>query len=184
MVYPTETLYGLGADAGSEGALRRLVALKGRDAGKPIAVIVATRDMLEDIVPAVPPAAERLIERFWPGPLTLVLPARPTVSPVLTAGRGTIGVRISSHPIAREIVARLGRPVTATSANPGGERPAVEVGEARGYFGPAVDVYVDAGPAAGGPGSTVVDLSGARAVLIRAGEILAAEIERVAGIRF
>ena len=177
VVYPTETLYGLGADACSEDALRRLAALKGRDAGKPISVLVSSRAMLLEMVASLSEAAERLMARFWPGALTLVLPARSRVSTILTGGRGTIGVRISSHPAASALAAELGRPVTATSANPGGVDPAMEVSRARSYFGPRVDVYLDGGPAPGGPGSTVIVLAGYRAVLIREGAIPISAIE-------
>lgn len=177
VVYPTETFYGLGADALSEDSLRRLAALKGRDAGKPISVLVSSRTMLLEIVPPLSETAERLMGKFWPGPLTLVLPARACVSPILTGGRGTIGVRISSHPLAEALVAELGRPVTATSANPSGREPATSVSQARGYFGSRVDAYLDGGPAPAGPGSTVIELSGDRAVLIREGVIPVSAIE-------
>lgn len=183
VVYPTETLYGLGADAASDAALRRLAGLKGRGAAKPFPVLVSSRSMLLEIVAALSGAAERLIEEFWPGALTLVLPARAHLSPLLTANRGTIGVRISSHPVARSLVERLGRPVTATSANPGGEPPAMEVAQARRYFGSAVDAYVDGGPTGGEPASTVVDLSAGPPRLLREGAIPVAMIERACGAK-
>jgi L-threonylcarbamoyladenylate synthase len=183
VVYPTETVYGLGSDATSEAAVRRVAELKGRDAAKPILVIVASREMLGAVVARVPALAERLIERFWPGPLTLVLPARPGLSPLLGGGREAIGVRVSSHPLARALVEGLGRPVTATSANPGGLAAATDVERAHEYFGAAVDTYLDGGPSSSAEPSTVLDLSGTKAVLVREGAVSAAELRRC-GVRF
>lgn len=177
VVYPTETVYGLGADTASVEALRRVAALKGRDAGKPISVLVSSREMLLEVVARIPDPAEHLMAHFWPGALTLVLPAQPRVSALLTAGRGTIGVRISSHPLATALVTRLGRPVTTTSANPGGLEPATEIRQARRYFDSRVDVYLDGGVTPGGPGSTVIDLSGDQAILVREGAVPVSEIE-------
>src|SRR2546430_12016250 len=107
IVYPTETVYGLGADATSENALQRLAALKERERGKPIAVLVSSREMLEQIVAAVPVAAARLIDEFWPGPLTLAFPAKGGVSAVLNRGSGTFPARDPSHPIRQPPVQRL-----------------------------------------------------------------------------
>ncbi|HSD09520.1 MAG TPA: L-threonylcarbamoyladenylate synthase [Candidatus Binatia bacterium] len=183
IVYPTETLYGLGVDATAEAALARLGSLKGRDRGKPVSVLVGSRAMLDDIVDLVTSVAERLIEKFWPGPLTLALPAKPHVSSALTGGAGTIAVRISSEPIAQAIVEGLRRPLTATSANPGGAPAAVDIAAARAYFGRRVDVYVDAGRVLGGPGSTVVDCSTDVPRLVREGAIPLAAIEAVARMR-
>lgn len=157
VVYPTETLYGLGADARNEAALQRLVELKGRAAGKPIAVLVSGKEMLEGVVDDMSQAAIDLMRRFWPGPLTIVLRARPSVSRVLTGGGDGIGVRVSSHPIATALVRALGGPLTAPSANPAGLRPPTRLDEARAYFGDRVDYYLDGGVLPGEPASTVVD---------------------------
>ena len=157
VVYPTETLYGLGADAGNAAALQRLVELKGREPAKPIAVLISDTKMLEDVVDEISEAAANLMRRFWPGPLTIVLRARPSVSRVLTGGGDGIGVRVSSHPIATRLVRALGRPLTAPSANPAGQRPPTRLEDARAYFGDRVDYYVDGGHLPGEPASTVVD---------------------------
>jgi len=157
VVYPTETLYGLGVDACNETALQRLVELKGRQPGKPIAVLISATAMLEDVVEDISEAAADLMRRFWPGPLTIVLRARPAVSRVLTGDGDGIGVRISSHPVATRLVRALGRPLTAPSANPAGQRPPTRVEEARAYFGNRVDGYIDGGSLPGEPASTVVD---------------------------
>lgn len=182
VAYPTETLYGLGADARSETALERLVAIKGRD-GKPISVLVASRAMLDTIAAAVSAPAERLMRVFWPGPLTIALPARPGVSRWLTGGGTTIAARISSHPLAHALTLGLGAPITSTSANPAGAPPPSEIGAVRAYFGEAIDAYVDGGPTAGGPGSTVVDCAGDGVRIIREGAIAAAAVESAAGVR-
>lgn len=158
VVYPTETFYGLGVDAFDERALGRLVQLKGRPQGKPVAVLVSDRAMVRAVASSVPPLARRLMERFWPGPVTLVVPARPDVSDILTGGTGTIGVRWSANPLATGLVAALGRPLTTPSANPNAAAPPVDVAHARAYFGAAVDVYLDGGTLPGGLGSTVVEV--------------------------
>ncbi len=180
VVYPTETLYGLGAAAGNAAALQRLVDLKGREPTKAIAVLVADVQMLGMLVTEIPPLADALIHRFWPGPLTIVLRARPTVSSVLTGGGDGIGVRLSSHPMATALVRSLGQPLTAPSANPAGQPPPRRIEVARAYFDARVDFYLDGGSLAGEPASTVVDLrSGLR--LLRHGAVGAEVLRSVAG---
>lgn len=178
IVFPTETFYGLGADALDAAAVRRVAALKGRQADSPIAVIVADRDMLEKIVAAIPPIAEALMDRFWPGPLTLVLPARQGLPPPLLNRDGGIGVRISSHPLAARLAQGFGHPLTATSANLSGKEPARTVEEARAYFAGEVRVFLDGGRLKGEKGSTVVEILHGEARMIREGEIGAAEIRK------
>ena len=158
VVYPTETLYALGADAFNAAALQRLVELKVRQAGKPIAVLVSDVDMVADIAAEIPPQAQALMRRFWPGPLTVVLQARPHLSSLLTGGGTGIGLRLSSHPLATALVRALGHPVTAPSANPPGMQPPTTVEHARAYFGSQVDCYLDGGSLRGEPASTVVDV--------------------------
>jgi L-threonylcarbamoyladenylate synthase len=171
IVYPTETFYGLGAPALDRDAVAAVAALKGRDAAKPIAVLVRDVAMLPRVVARVPAPARLLIDRFWPGPLTLVLPARSDLAPALTGGTGTIGVRVSSSPTAHALVDALGEPLTTTSANPGGEPPACDVATARRYFGAAVAEYVDGGTLAGGSGSTVLLVADDGARVIRRGAV-------------
>jgi L-threonylcarbamoyladenylate synthase len=179
VVYPTETLYGLGADATNEAALERLVELKVRPAGKPISVLVSSREMLDRIAARVTPLAERLMTRFWPGPLTLVVAARAGVSEILTAGSGSIGVRLSSHPVATALVAALGRPLTSPSANPAGAEPSITIGQARAYFGDRVALYLDGGRLQGGVGSTVVDVTGEQLRIVRQGTVSRAALRAV-----
>jgi L-threonylcarbamoyladenylate synthase len=181
IVFPTETLYGLGADALKESALEKVFRLKGRDPTNPIPVLVTDEAMLGQVVHAVSPLAKRLMERFWPGPLTLVLPARAHIPKPLINASGGIGVRISSHPIATRLVQALGRPLTATSANPSGKSPARTLLEARNYFAALIDVFIDGGPLPSARGSTVVEIQGERLTIIRAGDIAPSTLEDFLG---
>jgi L-threonylcarbamoyladenylate synthase len=163
-------VYGLGADARSAAAVDRLVAVRGREEGKPILVLVADLEMAGTVASDIPAPARRLARRFWPGPLTLVVPARPGLPSPLTAGGGTIGVRAPGHPAAAALVAGLGAPVTAPSANPPGAVPPRRIDEARAYFGDRVDVYVDGGELPGGA-STVAEVAGGRVRVLRPGPV-------------
>ena len=158
IVFPTETLYGLGADALDSTAVDKVFRLKDRDSVNPIPALVSDQAMLRILVAEVPALAQRLIERFWPGPLTLVLPARAEVPQPLLNSTGGVGVRISSQPIARELVKSLGRPLTATSANPSGHASAHTVEEAKDYFAGRVEIFVDGGVLTSKTGSSVVEV--------------------------
>jgi L-threonylcarbamoyladenylate synthase len=175
VVFPTETVYGLGADASSPDAVARLVAVRGRDEGKPILVLVTGLEMAATVAADVPPSARRLAARFWPGPLTLVLPARAGLPAPLTAGTGTIGVRAPGHPTAMALVAGLGRAITAPSANPPGREPPRRAADARAYFGDGVAVYVDGGELPGGA-STVARVDGGDVHVVRSGPVSEASV--------
>ena len=181
IVYPTETLYGLGVDALNLDAVEKVFQLKGRDPNNPVPVLVADREMLGALVDEIPALAEKLMTRFWPGPLTLVLTARKDVAPALLNADGGIGVRISSQPIATEIVRALGRPLTATSANPSGLTPARTVQQAKHYFAGEIDIFIDAGELTSRTGSTVVEISANGVGIIREGEIGRSELQRAVG---
>lgn len=181
IVFPTETLYGLGADALNFTAVEKVFQLKGRDPNNPFAVLVSDRSMLNSLVANIPPLAEKLMERFWPGPLTLVLAARTDIPPPLVNSTGAIGVRISSQPIASEIVRMLGRPLTATSANPSGQPPAQTLAQARDYFSGKLKIFIDGGALTSKTGSTVAAVAGNKIKIIRAGEISKNELEQVLG---
>lgn len=176
IVYPTETLYGVGADATDPAALDRLIAAKGREPGKPIAVLVADEEMLALLVSEIPTPARRLMRRFWPGPLTIVLPARAGISDHLTGGSGTIGARVSSGGIAARLVRGLGRPLTSPSANPAGQTPASSIAQARQYFGATIGCYVDGGELGGGSASTVVKVTAEKVEIVRPGAVAADEV--------
>jgi len=137
--------------------------------------------MLASLVTEVSPLAERLIAEFWPGPLTLVLPARQDLPKPLVNSAGSVGVRISSQPIASELVKALGRPITATSANPSGQPPARTIEQAKDYFADRIEIFVDGGELTSRTGSTVAEISGERIRIIRQGDISKADLQRVAG---
>ncbi len=176
---PTETFYALAAHPLREDALKRLLALKARPARKPVLLLVANRDMVGQLAREITEAAARLMARFWPGPLTIILPARPEVSPLLTGDTGTIGVRQPNQAVTLGLLAGLGFPVTGTSANRSGAPPPTRALEVAGEFGEALDLVLDAGPCPGGKPSTVVDMSGTSARLVRPGAVPAAALAGV-----
>ncbi|MGA2411389.1 MAG: L-threonylcarbamoyladenylate synthase [Candidatus Binataceae bacterium] len=183
VAYPTETFYGLAADPFSRAAMERLLALKGREAAKTVALIAADAESAFALASAIPPFALKLADRFWPGPLTLVMPARGGLNQALVGPDSGVGVRVSPHPIARALAAGFGRPITATSANLAGQPPASTIAMARVAFGSGVSVYLDGGVLEAASPSTVVacDASGWR--IIRTGAISADQIAAVLAAR-
>jgi L-threonylcarbamoyladenylate synthase len=181
IVFPTETLYGLGADALNEAAVEEVFQLKGRDRSNPFPVLVADQEMLHTLVAEIPTTAQRLMDRYWPGPLTLVLPGRRNIPKPLCNPLGGVAVRISSQAIATLLVKGLGRPLTATSANPSGKEPARTLQVAKNYFANRVDVFVDGGTLTSKSGSTVVEVKEDSVKVIREGEISTSEILQVLG---
>jgi L-threonylcarbamoyladenylate synthase len=178
VVYPTETFYGIGADPFSHSAMRRLFAAKAREPDRPIGLIAADIAMAFSIASEIPIDARRLADAFWPGPLTLVIPARHDMQAQLTGPDG-VAVRVSSHPIARALASGLGRPITATSANLSGHAPATTLDEARAAFGAKVKVYLEGGKSMGALPSTVVAVSTNDWRIIRAGAISKDQIAAV-----
>ncbi len=172
VVVPTETVYGLAADPERAGALDRIYAAKGRPEDKPIPRLAADVRQVEREGAELEPAARRLAERFWPGPLTLVVPAR----------SGPVGFRVPNHAVTRALLRRMGRVLAVTSANRSGERPARTAQEAAAALGDAVALVLDAGPSPGGVPSTVVSVAGGRVEILREGAIARAEIAKVAGL--
>ena len=171
MAFPTETFYGLGAAALDGEAVRRVFEVKGRPESRPLLVLVDSVEMVERLAAALPPAARSLMSRHWPGALTLVIPAGGGVPRELTAGTATIGVRLSSHPVATGLVTALGSPVTAPSANVSDGEPPTTADEVRAYFDGKIALVLDGGPTAGGPPSTVLDVTVEPARVIRAGVV-------------
>ena len=171
VAYPTDTLYALAVDPRNDAAVGRLFAVKGRDAGSAIALIAADLAMAEQVAASgFGPLERRLASAFWPGPLTIVVPAASGMAAAL-APRGTLGVRVPAHLVARSLSAAFGGCITATSANPAGRLPAVTADEVAATLGELVDLLVDAGPAPGGAPSTVVELVAGRPRLHRAGAV-------------
>jgi L-threonylcarbamoyladenylate synthase len=171
VAFPTESFYGLGVDALDPSAVERVFETKGRPTTSPLLVLVNGVAMAEGLAADVPPGARDLMARHWPGPLTLVLRAAPHVPPALTAGTGTIGVRMPGHPVALGLVGRVGTAVTAPSANPSGQAPATTAAQVRTYFPEALDLILDGGPTAGGTGSTVADCTAWPPRVLRQGPV-------------
>ena len=177
IAFPTETFYGLGADARDEAAIDKIFGIKGRDFGNPILVVIGDRGHLEAFAADIPEKARKLMDRFWPGPLTIVFRAAASVSPKLTAGSGKIGIRLTSHPIAMEISKRLGGPVTATSANLSGAPECSSAAEVLSQLEGKIGGLVDGGKTLGGKGSTIVDATVSPVKVLREGVIDAALIQ-------
>lgn len=171
VAFPTESFYGLGADALDAAAVARVFSAKGRPEEKAVLVLVDSIEMVGRVASTVPDGARALMARHWPGPLTLVLAARPEVPVALTAGTGTIGVRMPGHATALALVRAARRPVTAPSANPSGEPPPTTAEAVRAYFEGAIDLILDGGRTAGGTGSTVADCTTWPPRVLRAGPI-------------
>ena len=169
VVYPTDTLYALGAVALDGGAVARLRAAKGREAGKALPLIAADESQAARLWGRFPERARALAHRFWPGPLTLVLEAAPSVPPEITAGQGTLAIRVPALVVARRLAGACG-PLVATSANLAGARPPSTCDAAVAAVGAAAALAIDAGPGGSLP-STLVDLTGARPRLLREGAI-------------
>jgi L-threonylcarbamoyladenylate synthase len=171
IAFPTETFYGLGADARNEAAIDKIFGIKGRDFKNPILVVIGARDHLDAFAADIPEKARKLMDRFWPGPLTIVFRAAASVSPKLTAGSGKIGIRLTSHPIAAELSGKLGGPVTATSANLSGAPECSSAEEVISQLKGKLDGIVDGGRTPGGKGSTIVDVTSHPPKLLREGMI-------------
>jgi L-threonylcarbamoyladenylate synthase len=182
VAFPTETVWGLACRAGSPAAVARLRRFKGRDADKPVSVLIDVPQRLDDLGAEPSDAARRLAAAFWPGPLTLVLRCRRALAPGIAGADGRVGVRCSPHPVAKALAAGafargLG-PVTATSLNRSGDEPARSRAAALRIAAAdaSIPIVVTSGEAGGGEPSTVVDASGARVALVREGAIPAAEV--------
>jgi L-threonylcarbamoyladenylate synthase len=175
VVYPTETFYAIGADAFSSIALRRLFQLKQREPERPVGLIAANTEMAFSVAREIPIDARRLADAFWPGPLTLVLPARDNIAPELTGADG-VGVRVSPNPVARALSEGVGKPITATSANLSGEVPASTLGSARAALGTKVKVYLEGGKLTASAPSTVVAINAGGWKMVRVGAISLSQI--------
>ena len=179
---PTETVYGLAADARDPAALRRIYALKGRPSDHPLILHLASADELPGWVAAVPPAARALAERFWPGPLTLVLPRAPGVSDALTGGQDSIAVRVPSHPVAQALLRAFGSGIAAPSANRYGRVSPTRSEHVREEFPEGIAVVLEGGDCEVGLESTIVSLLGPVPQLLRPGSIGRAALEDVLGV--
>jgi L-threonylcarbamoyladenylate synthase len=171
IAFPTETFYGLGADARNEAAVEKIFRIKGRDFRNPLPLIVANENDLIPLVEEIPDAARLLMKRFWPGPLTLVFRASSSIPPRLTADTGKIGIRVSSHPVARLLAGMLGGPLTATSANLSGGPECSSAEAVMEALRDLPDAVIDGGATPGGKGSTILDVTVSPPRVLREGAI-------------
>ncbi|CAB1061455.1 Threonylcarbamoyl-AMP synthase (EC [Olavius sp. associated proteobacterium Delta 1] len=177
IAYPTRCLYGLGTDAFSTGAVARVFAIKQRSAQKPLLILIDHPKRLERLVTRVPKIAANIMRQFWPGKVTLVFEAGEDLSPDLTGGSGKIGIRLPGHPVASALVEAVAGPITGTSANLSGSSGCHQISDLEPQVAHQLDLILDAGPLAGGRGSTVVDVTGGdRPIVLREGVISAREI--------
>jgi L-threonylcarbamoyladenylate synthase len=181
VAFPTETVYGLGADASNDDAVKKIYAAKGRPRNHPLIVHVANVRDIDAWATDVTEAAGRLANRYWPGPLTLILDRAPHVSNLITGGQDTVALRVPSHPVAQALLRAFGGGIAAPSANRYGRVSATTAEHVRSEFGGSVDCVLDGGPSDVGIESTIVDVSGMEPVLLRPGHITAREIEETLG---
>jgi len=176
VAFPTETVYGLGADASNPAAVRKIFAAKARPADHPLIVHVADSSELKHWAAQVPRSAWLLAEKFWPGPLTLVLKRAARVSDVITAGQDSVALRVPSHPVARQLLQAFGGAIAAPSANRFGRLSPTTAQHVRDELGNAVDLVLDGGPCDVGIESTIVDLTAEAPAVLRPGRISAQQI--------
>src|SRR6266436_7332837 len=181
VAFPTETVYGLGANALDPDAVARIYAVKGRPPTSPLIVHVASIEMAQSLVAKWPDLADCLAQRFWPGPLTLVLEKQPTIPSIVTAGLGTVGLRVPAHPMALALIKAAGVPLAAPSANRFTQLSPTTADHVRRSLGSDVDLILDGGPCQVGIESTVLSLVGPRPVLLRPGGISRSELEAAIG---
>ena len=176
VAFPTETFYGLAVDPFNVEALERLFRLKERSSDKPVLVLIDKIESLPRLVSKTPDQYRKLIARFWPGPLTLVFPGLAQLPDLLTDSAGTVGVRLSSHPLACRLAMAVDGVVTGTSANPSGLPPAVSASQVKEMFPVGIDYVIDGGEVPGGLGSTIIGVEGNGLKLIRDGSVPFEEI--------
>lgn len=181
VAFPTETVYGLGADATNARAVERVFASKGRPPANPLIVHVSDELVARRYATEWPLAASRLAPRFWPGPLTLVLPRSPAIAPAVSAGLNTVGLRVPDHPLALQLLETFAGPVAAPSANRSNRISPTTAEHVRDELGDAVDLILDGGPCSVGIESTVLDLTSEEPTILRPGGVSRQEIEAAIG---
>jgi len=178
--YPTDTVYGIGATASNEDAIRRLYAVKGRTPNKPLPLLIAEPGDAGRYA-EITPVAHRLMSRFWPGPLTIVLRKAAGLRSHALAGQNTVGLRVPANDVPRGLVKMLGEPVTGTSANRSGARPPVSAAEVAFSLGEMVSLVIDGGRASGEVESTVIDVSAGAPAIVREGAVSREALEEALG---
>jgi len=177
VAYPTESFYGLAVDVTNEEAIKRLFFVKRRRAGSPVLILIPSVELLSQYAVRIPPIAHQLINAFWPGGLTLVFEAAPTVSPLLTGGTGKIGIRFSSHSVATALTRAVGAPISGTSANISGEPACRNAQEVLNSLGEGVSLILDGGETTGKVGSTVLDVTVHPLRILREGMVAKEQLE-------
>jgi L-threonylcarbamoyladenylate synthase len=177
---PTDTLYGLAADPFSREAVARLFTIKDRARERAVPLVAADVEQVIGHLGTINARTRRLAERFWPGPLTLLIPAPDTLAPEVSGGTGKVGIRVPDHAVSRAICRAAGRPLTATSANISGEPATADPDVVEATIGGRIALLLDAGPTAGGPPSTIVDATGDELRLVRPGAIAWDEVQACA----
>lgn len=181
VVLPTDTVYGIGADAFNSAAVAALLAAKNRGRDMPVGVLVGSWHTIDGLVYAVPPAARELIQAFWPGALSLVVRHAPSLHWDLGDANGTVMLRMPLHPVAVDLLREVG-PMAVSSANVSGFPAAVTAADARAQLAERVEVYLDGGPSPQGAASTIVDVSGPQPRVLRQGPVSIADVARVLGV--
>ena len=176
VAYPTETFYGLAVDPENDRAIKALYSLKKRESQKQLSLLVPDLGVLSSCIPFISKPYQSLIDVFWPGPLTLVFPAKQDTFPCLTGGSDTLAIRISSHPVAAKLCSLWGRPLTATSANVSGEAAFVAADQVKSQWDDQIASILDGGRVPGGKGSTIVCCEGSICRILRSGVIPSKEI--------
>jgi len=171
VVFPTRALYGIGADIYQPDAVSRVFEAKRRSADKPVSALIRSESQLNELAAEVPEMAVRLMDRFWPGLITLVFTAQPAVPSALTGNFGKIGIRMPAHPVAATLLAQLSHPITGTSANLSGQPGYAQISGLAAEIGKEMAMILDAGPLAGGAGSTVVDVTTTPPIVLREGGV-------------
>ena len=179
--YPTETVYGIGGDATNAKVIDMIQKLKGRDSRNPMLVLVARTSDVISLVRTVSEKAKSLMNRFWPGPLTLILEILPILPESLLSKGNKLGIRISPDPVCDTLISAFRKPLISTSANPHGKKPAQSASEVSDYFGDSLNMIVDGGERIGGVPSTILDVSVDPPVLIREGAVKREDIEGTIG---
>ncbi|MBA0125207.1 threonylcarbamoyl-AMP synthase [Haloechinothrix sp. YIM 98757] len=180
VVLPTDTVYGIGCEAFSTGGVRALLRAKQRGRDMPVGVLVGSLSTLDGLVQSVPDQARTLVEAFWPGDLSIVLPHAPSLAWDLGTTKGTVMLRMPLHPVALELLRAVG-PMAVSSANTSGKPPAATAEEAREQLGESVSVYLDGGPCGDPVPSSIVDLTGDEPVMLREGAVTTEEVSGALG---
>ncbi len=181
VAFPTETVYGLGADAYNAAAVAKIFELKKRPRFDPLIVHISRKEWVADLARSVPPKAARLMDRFWPGPLTLIMEKTDLIPDIVTAGMQTVGIRMPGHPVALDLIARMGHPIAAPSANPFGYMSTTTARDVARLFHHGLPLILDGGPASYGIESTIVSVRDGVVRIHRHGSVSAEQLTEVIG---